>query len=172
MRSRAEVYLKRGRATTDRVDHSTIRLVGDTSKPRYASRAGSAEPARLLAVEDNAVNRELAAAMLERLGYLVDVVASGSEAIDALARTAYDAVLMDCHMPGVDGYEATAAIRLRERGGRRTPVIAMTGAAMPDDREKCLAAGMDDYIAKPVLLEELARILARWTGDAPERAPV
>lgn len=160
-----------GKSCHDRVDRSTIGLVGDASKSRDVSRAKSGEPARLLAVEDNAVNRELAAAMLERLGYRVDVVASGGEAIDALARTAYDAVLMDCHMPGMDGYEATAAIRRTEHGGRRTPIIAMTGAAMPDDREKCLAAGMDDYIAKPVLLKDLARILARWTGEAPERGP-
>lgn len=125
----------------------------------------------VLVVEDNAVNRELAVAMLERLGYRADVVASGAEALGALARTTYDAALMDCHMPGMDGYEATAEIRRGEAGGRHTPIIAMTGSAMPGDRERCIAAGMDDYISKPVQLGELARLLDLWTGSTDERNP-
>jgi CheY-like chemotaxis protein len=125
---------------------------------------------QLLVCEDNAVNGELAAAMLERLGYEVDVVASGADALEAMSRTRYDAVLMDCHMPGMDGYEATAEIRRLERGARRTPIVAMTGAAMPDDRARCLAAGMDDHIAKPVQMDELARVLAHWTGQPADRA--
>jgi len=120
-------------------------------------------------VEDNAVNRQVAKAMLEWLGYRVDVAVSGAEALEALSRSPYDAVLMDCHMPAMDGYEATAEIRRAEEGDSRTPIIAMTGAAMPDDRAKCLAVGMDDYLAKPVMLEELRRVLARWAGGPPER---
>lgn len=132
---------------------------------------GPGASALVLVVEDNAVNRELAAAMLERLGYRADGVASGAEALDALGRTTYDAALMDCHMPGMDGYEVTAEVRRSEGVGRRTPIIAMTGSAMPGDRERCLAAGMDDYISKPVQLGELARLLDRWTGKTDERSP-
>ena len=115
---------------------------------------------RLLVADDNETNQMVAVSMLRRLGYNADVAASGREAIEALARRPYDAVLMDCQMPIMDGFKATEAIRKAELGsGRRTPIIAMTANAFKEDREKCLAAGMDDYVPKPVRVEDLDRVL-------------
>jgi PAS domain S-box-containing protein len=116
---------------------------------------------RLLVAEDNAVNRQLAVALLAKLGYEADVVENGREALDALEGVTYDVVLMDVQMPELDGLEATRRIRERFHSTRGPTIIAMTANAMEGDREECLAAGMDDYLAKPIRLEELSRALAR-----------
>jgi two-component system, sensor histidine kinase and response regulator len=119
---------------------------------------------RILLVEDNPVNREVAVGMLESLGCRIDAAENGWLAIEAMNVTTYDAVLMDCQMPVMDGLTATAEIRRREQtsGAARVPVIALTANAMEGDRERCLAAGMDDFLSKPFAQQQLATLLRRW----------
>ncbi|WP_367323193.1 response regulator [Streptomyces sp. HUAS ZL42] len=117
----------------------------------------------LLLVEDNEINRMVAQGLLTRLGYSADTATDGLEALRMTQEHDYEAVLMDCQMPRMDGYSATRELRRRERdSGRHLPVIAMTAGAMAEDRDRCLAAGMDDYVCKPVTEEELEQALARW----------
>ncbi len=117
----------------------------------------------ILLAEDNPVNQMFACAVLDKLGYTVDVVETGAKAVEAAHAGAYDLVLMDCLMPEMDGYEATRIIRQAETGGeRRIPIVAMTANAMEGNREACLASGMDDYITKPVDIALLQKILNRW----------
>jgi PAS domain S-box-containing protein len=117
---------------------------------------------RVLVAEDNVVNQRVATGMLERLGCAVTAVADGREALDALRHDRFDLVLMDCQMPGLDGYEATRQLRLREVAGAHQPVVAMTAHVLPEDVERCRVAGMDDHLPKPVTLERLRRVLERW----------
>ena len=119
----------------------------------------------LLIVEDHAINQDVAKGIVAKLGFGANVAADGIEALDALDRRSYDAVLMDCHMPRMDGYQATAEIRRREAGQRRVPIFAMTASALVEDREKCIAAGIDDYLAKPVRPSELGEMLNRRLGS-------
>jgi signal transduction histidine kinase/DNA-binding NarL/FixJ family response regulator len=123
---------------------------------------------RILVVEDSPVNQQVAVGMLEQLGYRADVAASGAAALELLGASAnYAAILLDCHMPGLDGYETSAEIRRQELvAGRseRVPIIAMTANSMAGDRERCLAAGMNDYLAKPIRLTDFERALIRWAG--------
>ena len=118
--------------------------------------------ARILVVDDNAANQKVGLRMIERLGYRGDVAATGADAVSMLGRGHYDAVLMDCQMPEMDGYEASRQIRHNERGGRRVPIIAMTADIVAGERDRCLAAGMDDHISKPVKLHVVAAVLERW----------
>ena len=138
---------------------------GMTAPPPRPERAG-----RVLIVEDNAANLKVAMRMVERLGYSADKAGNGVEAVRMLDHVDYDAVLMDCQMPEMDGYEATRRIRRHEKAGRHTPIIAMTASAMAGDRERCLAAGMDDYISKPIKLHVVAAVLERWFGPVTEGA--
>jgi signal transduction histidine kinase/DNA-binding NarL/FixJ family response regulator len=122
---------------------------------------GDAAASLVLVADDNPVNRILAVRMLEKLGYRADMVSDGREALTAIEQTRYAAVLMDCQMPELDGYETTKQIRHREQGSEHLPIIAMTAHSMAGDREKCLAAGMDDYISKPIRSHLLSEALAR-----------
>ena len=102
--------------------------------------------------------------MLSRAGYDVDTVRNGAEAVRAATSQQYDAILMDCQMPEMNGYEATAAIRLQEGASRHTPIIAMTAGARGEDRERCLAEGMDEYVSKPVSKGPLLEMVRQWVG--------
>jgi signal transduction histidine kinase len=124
---------------------------------------------RILLVEDYVINQDVAVRQLASLGYCADIVGDGFAALKALELKSYDIVLMDCQMPVMDGYDATAKIRSREVTGFHTPIIAMTANAMMGDREKCIAAGMDDYIAKPIQAEDLKRALEQWSPRPPEK---
>ncbi|MDG4553348.1 MAG: response regulator [Candidatus Competibacter sp.] len=147
----------------------------DTDRPRSEEENSLDAPqhlrfpgARVLLVEDNPVNREVAGTMLIQAGCEVDIAGNGREAIDRLAQQAYDVVLMDCQMPVMDGFQATAVIRARERSGGgsgappRLSIVAVTAHAIRGDRERCLEAGMDDYLCKPFVWKELATVLKRW----------
>lgn len=126
---------------------------------------------RILLAEDNPVNQKVALRQLQSLGYLADVVANGQEVLDLLEQVKYDLVFMDCQMPVMDGYEATRRLRQRERGsGHHTVVIALTANAMHEDRERCLQAGMDDYLSKPVLKEDLERVINYWSRQIASSA--
>lgn len=169
-----------GRATSE--DSPPVALV---TRHTIAETATRTRPPILIA-EDNPVNQKLAVRLLEKLGYRADVAANGLEAVTAVKRIPYGAVLMDCQMPEMDGFEATKAIRLRElqqQGEeadlshitpRHLPIIAMTANAMKGDRELCLEAGMDDYIAKPIKPDALKAVLERWVLQqeaSEQRAP-
>ena len=127
---------------------------------------------RVLVAEDNTVNQLVATAMLTRLGYQVDVVANGREAVQAFERSSYVAILMDCRMPVMNGYEASAEIRRREGPGRRIQIVALTASAINGDEERCRAAGMDDYVTKPVTVDRLATVLGAFTKGEGQRADV
>jgi signal transduction histidine kinase/CheY-like chemotaxis protein len=129
-------------------------------------------PLRILVAEDNRVNQQVVARMLGKAGHRADIVVDGREAVSALVGTPYDLVLMDCLMPEMDGFEAARAIRAAEDGtGRHIPIIALTASAMAEDRERCLAAGMDDYLTKPLSKGALIEAVERWgtlSADAPK----
>ncbi|MWW51533.1 ATP-binding protein [Pseudomonas aeruginosa] len=140
--------------------------------PAHRQQAAGAAPPRaagqeILLVEDNPVNQTVIEAMLRSLGYRVTLVADGIQAVRSAERQRYDAILMDCRLPVLDGYSATREIRAQENG-RQVPIIALTANALQGDRENCLQAGMNDYLAKPFKRAELQRILQRWIGSQPE----
>jgi CheY-like chemotaxis protein len=117
----------------------------------------------ILVVDDNLSNQYVARVVLEKMGYKSHVVDNGEEAIKAAAAGSYELILMDCRMPVCDGYTATEAIRrLQATSGRRVPIIGVTACAMEGDREKCLDAGMDDYVTKPLTLDSFRSLLSRW----------
>lgn len=147
--------------------HERLETIAPLPEPA-AKESAMQRREKILLVEDNAVNRLLALRQLAKLGFSAEAVNNGREAVSAFSEQPYDLILMDCHMPVMDGFEATAQIRkheLRTRG--HIPIVAMTANARAEDREECLAAGMDDYLAKPVGLADVERIVSTWlTGPA------
>lgn len=129
--------------------------------------------ARVLVVEDNAVNRKLVQRMLEKLGCTVDIAEDGPRALEAAARGSFDLVLMDWQMPGMDGLETTRRMKAIWRPDRQVPVVALTANAMEGDRALCLQAGMSDYLTKPLQMSTLEAALERWVGTpaVPESMP-
>jgi CheY-like chemotaxis protein len=132
----------------------------------FQVRAGSLRP--ILIAEDNDVNARLTLRLVEQLGYRADLVGTGTAAVVAHKARRYSAILMDCQMPEMDGYEATRLIRAQEGDSARIPIIALTAHAMKGDRENCLVAGMDDYLPKPLKVQDLASALARWIQRVPD----
>jgi len=130
--------------------------------PRLPETPAALAAMRLLLAEDNLVNQRVAMAVLKKLGLVPDLAVNGLEACAAAAARTYDLILMDCQMPEMDGFQATREIREREGDGPRVPILAMTANAMSGDRERCLEAGMDDYLAKPIAILDLKDALLRW----------
>jgi len=152
--------------------HFTTRLGrgrgGAADRPTYASVPAPHRPLRVLLAEDNIVNQRLAVRLLEKAGHRVVIAENGLAACAAAAANTFDLVLMDVQMPDVDGFEATARIRAREQlAGGHVPIVAMTAHAMSGDRERCLAAGMDEYVSKPVRAESLFRVIDRLVAALP-----
>ena len=147
------------------------RLQAATPREGPVERLAERVPLRILVAEDNGVNQQLALLLLKKLGYRADVAANGLEALQALEREPYDVVLMDVQMPKMDGLEATRRIHRRWPEGRRPYVVAATADAMREEREACLAAGMDDYLSKPIRIEELAAALSRCRPHVASRSP-
>jgi two-component system sensor histidine kinase/response regulator len=160
-------------ATIDEILRPARALRRESRAPVRVQCPDKIPPLPILVAEDNPVNQKVVQAILNRLGFQATCVANGCEAVEAVRMAPYDLILMDCQMPEMDGYEAARRIRAIEPEGRRARIIALTANALAGDREKCLAAGMDDYLAKPVRYEDVAQILhrefARWTSAPAAR---
>jgi len=168
MHGRIEASSVPGQGSTFRftagLDRPASSAVAETD-PGDAAPREAVLPARILLAEDNAINQKVLSHLLAHLGHSVEIVSSGREAVEAAGAGRYDAILMDCQMPEMSGYEATRLIREQDASGRRLPIIALTANAMSTDRDRCLAAGMDDYLSKPVKIDTLSRVLERWLAE-------
>jgi two-component system sensor histidine kinase/response regulator len=150
---------------------ATVMGQGEDEKPaelvtRHSVDERRQSRARILLVEDNVVNQKVATRILEKLGYRCDVAGNGQEGLDGVRHLPYDLVLMDCQMPVMDGYDATRAIRELPEPASSVPIVAMTAEALAGDRERCLAVGMDDYLAKPIDTDRLLQVIERYVDDA------
>ncbi len=160
---------------------AAVRLLAGDAGPAGAepedgpSLPGAGEPqpgckvrGRVLLVEDDEINRRMAGVMLEKMGVALRMAEDGARALQILRQDTFDLILMDCQMPELDGFEATKSIRAREAGRTRIPIIALTASALQGDRDRCLAAGMDDYLSKPLTLGQLRSMVSRWLPAAEE----
>jgi CheY-like chemotaxis protein len=143
--------------------HPTTSPNSGSSAPGNSDIGTAQASIRVLLAEDNVVNQRVILRQLQKLGYSPDLVPNGREVIEAISRVPYDIVLMDCQMPEMDGYEACRELRRKQAPLHSTVVIAMTAGAMEEDRKRCFESGMDDYISKPVQLDQLAQVLSRWS---------
>jgi CheY-like chemotaxis protein len=151
------------------VAHPAIPEEGSFGADSYLGK--ESKPASILLVEDNPVNQRIAQKLLEKAGHHVVAAPDGEAALREWQTKPFDAIFMDCQMPGMDGFEATAEIRKRETTGNHIPIIALTAGAMKGERERCLASGMDDYLTKPIELIELNRVLNSWVNSTPQPKP-
>jgi CheY-like chemotaxis protein/HPt (histidine-containing phosphotransfer) domain-containing protein len=152
-------------------DEGLVQRDDAVAKSQFDPQMGRRLPLRILLAEDNAINQQVALSFLERLGYRADVAANGLEVLQSLRRQPYDVVLMDVHMPEMDGFQATRSIRQEFAPEAQPRIIAMTAGAMREDREACLAAGMEDYISKPVQVGELVAALSKCQPRLSLKAP-
>ncbi|MGH1365798.1 MAG: response regulator [Calditrichia bacterium] len=146
-------------------EQAEVQQAMQTFQQSHPEEPGQTPEKRILVVEDNRVNQRVATRMINKLGYHVDCTENGQEAVEAFQAEHYDLIFMDCHMPLMDGYQATAAIRALGWKGKEVPIIAMTANALNGEREKCISAGMDDYLSKPVKAVLVAAMLERWIPD-------
>ncbi len=152
-------------------DPDDLRELATAEDPPRASAVREVSPQRVLVVDDNATNRVVATRLVERLGYEVHTASNGREAVAAVRDSHFDLVLMDCLMPEMDGFDATRAIREHDAAaGRRTPIVAVSANALDDERERCFASGMDDFVSKPIRGALLDRVLTRWCTRPPAMA--
>jgi CheY-like chemotaxis protein len=145
------------------------RAVEPAVEPPAETPAPTSRPTRVLVAEDNHVNQVVVVAILKKLGYTAAIAENGREAVEICTHDEFAAVLMDCQMPKLDGYDAAREIRKRESDGRHIPIIAVTAHSMTSDRDACLEAGMDDYISKPLRSGELQAALGRWLPAMSQR---
>src|SRR5262249_33309449 len=150
---------KQGERQSRSIEQSSL------SSPANNRPARPISDARLLVVEDNPINQEVARYQVERIGYRADVAKDGVEALAMLNQNDYALILMDCHMPRMDGFETTARIRSRSDGKQQTPIIAVTASVTSGEKEKCLQAGMDDFLAKPFHQQDLAAKISHWLSQ-------
>jgi len=151
------------------VPNPSLPSMGSEARPKPDRKLAERRPLKILLAEDNVINQNLALHIFQMLGYSVDVVGDGLEVLDALKKRSYDLVFMDLQMPEMDGLEAARHIVKSWPEDRRPKIIAMTANAMPGDRERCLEVGMDDYLSKPVRMEEIQRVLMQWGSATPAR---
>ena len=145
--------------------------INPVNYPLHRHTTPMSKAVRILLAEDNAVNRQVVIRLLEKRGHVITVATDGAQAVAMTRKSSFDLVLMDIQMPGMDGYEATAVIRKDEEStGKHLPIIAMTAHAMEGDRQKCLAAGMDDFVAKPIRVDELVKIIENHDRTPQEAA--
>jgi PAS domain S-box-containing protein len=166
----AELFKRLGETCFARERRASTVIANGSLGARGAAKFESDTPVRILVIEDNATNRAVLRGQLGALGHAVEIAEEARSGLELLSRAQYDVVLMDCEMPDMDGYQATAEIRRREGVDRHTTIIGVTAHAMEGQRERCLQAGMDDYVTKPLRLRELADVIDRRTrGSAPDR---